>query len=107
MSSSNRCTDADVELYWSPWVSGTRSAAYFGSVSSEFFLKGGIADEPLGWEKAEHELLESLRDKARRLGANAVIGLAVTLDPFARSEEGESGMHLHAAGTAVKLTLVS
>ena len=55
------------------------------------------------WSKAERELLESLRDKARGLGANAVVGLEVTLDPFALSEKGTTGLRLHAVGTAAKL----
>ncbi len=43
-------------------------------------------------------------DKARSLGANAVVGLEVTLDPFARSAENEAtGLRLHAVGTAAKL----
>jgi hypothetical protein len=89
MGSSNRSMTEDVELYTSPWVSGTRAAAYFGPIE--------------GWTKAERELLESLRDKARGLGANAVVGPEVTLDPFGKSEEGATGLRLHAVGTAAKL----
>ncbi len=94
----------DVELYTSPWVSGTRAAAYFGPISTELFLKDeGIDDRSEAWAKAERELLESLRDKARALGANAVVGLEVTLDPVAVTDEGETGLKLHAVGTAAKL----
>ena len=95
----------DVELYTSPWVSGTRAAAYFGPISSELFLEdSSVSDRTEAWTKAERELLESLRDKARGLGANAVVGLEVTLDPFARSKETEAtGLRLHAVGTAAKL----
>ena len=32
-------SENDVELYTSPWVSGTRAAAYFGPISSELFLQ--------------------------------------------------------------------
>jgi len=97
--------DQDVELYTSPWVSGTRAAAYFGPISSELFLEDdSVEDRTEAWSKAERELLESLRDKARSLGANAVVGLEVTLDPFARSAENEAtGLRLHAVGTAAKL----
>ena len=97
--------DQDVELYTSPWVSGTRAAAYFGPISSELFLlDDSVKDRSEAWSKAERELLESLRDKARSLGANAVVGLEVTLDPFARSADGAStGLRLHAVGTAAKL----
>ncbi len=97
--------DSDVELYTSPWVSGTRAAAYFGPISSELFLPDdSLEDRTAAWTRAERELLESLRDKARTLGANAVVGLEVTLDPFAHDEEKEgTGLRLHAVGTAAKL----
>ncbi len=95
----------DVELYTSPWVSGTRAAAYFGPISAELFLEdNSVEDREEAWGKAERELLESLRDKARGLGANAVVGLEVTLDPFAHDEKNDAtGLRLHAVGTAAKL----
>ncbi len=95
----------EVELYTSPWVSGTRAAAYFGPISSELFLEDeSVEDRFASWSKAERELLESLRDKARTLGANAVVGLEVTLDPFSRcADSGATGLRLHAVGTAAKL----
>ena len=97
--------DSDVELYTSPWVSGTRAAAYFGPISSELFLPDdSLEDRTAAWTRAERELLESLRDKARTLGANAVVGLEVTLDPFAHDEDKDgTGLRLHAVGTAAKL----
>jgi uncharacterized protein YbjQ (UPF0145 family) len=98
-------SENDVELYTSPWVSGTRAAAYFGPISSELFLQDDqVEDRSEAWSKAERELLESLRDKARLLGANAVVGLEVTLDPFAQlPESAATGLRLHAVGTAAKL----
>jgi hypothetical protein len=93
----------EIELHTSPWVSGTRSAVYFGTVTSEFFLEGSLVDDCTALTQAEHELLESLGDKARSLGANAVLALEMTLDPFARSEVGGSGTRLQALGTAVRL----
>jgi len=98
-------SENDVELYTSPWVSGTRAAAYFGPISSELFLQDDqVEDRSSAWAKAERELLESLRDKARLLGANAVVGLEVTLDPFARATDSDAtGLRLHAVGTAAKL----
>jgi uncharacterized protein YbjQ (UPF0145 family) len=95
----------DVELYTSPWVSGTRAAAYFGPISAELFLEDSLVeDRTEAWSKAERELLESLRDRARALGANAVVGLEVTLDPFARKGDTDAtGLRLHAVGTAAKL----
>ena len=104
MGSSSRSAPEEVELYTSPWVSGTRAAAYFGPISSELFLEDDlVVDRSEAWAKAERELLESLRDKARGLGANAVVGLEVTLDPFAKAEDGATGLRLHAVGTAAKL----
>jgi uncharacterized protein YbjQ (UPF0145 family) len=98
-------SENDVELYTSPWVSGTRAAAYFGPISSELFLQDDqVEDRSSAWTKAERELLESLRDKARLLGANAVVGLEVTLDPFAHATDSDAtGLRLHAVGTAAKL----
>jgi hypothetical protein len=97
--------EEDVELYTSPWVSGTRAAAYFGPISSELFLEDDPeTDRSDAWSKAERELLESLRDKARTLGANAVVGLEVTLDPFAQAKDSDrKGLRLYAVGTAAKL----
>jgi hypothetical protein len=102
---AERLADVEVELYTSPWVSGTRAAAYFGPISSELFLPDqGVVDRSSAWSHAEQSLLESLRDKARSLGANAVVGLEVTLDPFARGLEADlTGLRLHAVGTAAKL----
>jgi hypothetical protein len=104
-SSEPRALSEEVELYTSPWVSGTRAAAYFGPISSELFLPdSSVEDRSEAWSKAERELLESLRDKARVLGANAVVGLEVTLDPFAvLAETATTGLRLHAVGTAAKL----
>jgi uncharacterized protein YbjQ (UPF0145 family) len=104
-SEAKPLSDSEVELYTSPWVSGTRAAAYFGPISSELFLEdASVEDRTEAWTKAERELLESLRDKARALGANAVVGLEVTLDPFAHAAEtNATGLKLHAVGTAAKL----
>ena len=98
-------SDEGVDLYTSPWVSGTRAAAYFGPISSELFLEDAAAgNRSEAWSKAEIELLESLRDRARVLGANAVVGLEVTLDPSAHCKRtAASGLLLHAVGTAAKL----
>jgi hypothetical protein len=104
MAAEERAAIEEVELYTSPWVSGTRAAAYFGPISSELFLEDDFVDDrSVAWGKAEQELLASLRDKARALGANAVVGLEVTLDPFATSPAGLKGLKLHAVGTAARL----
>ena len=92
-----------VQLYDSPWVSGTRAVAYFGPILCELFVEDGVDDRTEAWEKAEGQLLEALRDKAQALGANAVVGFEVTLDPFAKSKTGAAGLSLQAVGTAAKL----
>lgn len=93
----------EVTLYTSPWVSGTRAAAYFGPISMDLFRPDSeITDREQDWTKAETELLEGLRLKASLLGANSIVALEVTLDPFAR-KQGVPGLSLHAIGTAAKL----
>jgi hypothetical protein len=93
----------DLKLYVSPWVSGTRSARYLGTIDVERFFPAERLRGKAAWSKAGRELLDALRDEARALGANAVVGLAISVDPFAVSRSGEKGMRLHAAGTAVSL----
>jgi hypothetical protein len=94
----------EVELHTSPWVCGTRAAAYFGAIDTDLFIADkGLVDRVEAWTAAEKELLEGLRVKAAALGANAVVGLEVTLDPFAKSAEGEPGLRLRAVGTAARL----
>jgi uncharacterized protein YbjQ (UPF0145 family) len=107
VSDEDRSMVEEIELHVSPWVSGTRSTVYFGTITSEFFLEGNLVDDCAALTKAEHELLDSLGDKARALGANAVLALEMTLDPFARSETGASGTRLYAVGTAVRLESVA
>jgi uncharacterized protein YbjQ (UPF0145 family) len=97
----------EVEIYTSPWVSGTRAAVFFGTVTAEVFLVRDVAAKSAGLNKAAQELFEALRDKARALGANAVVGLEVTLDPFARSEAGVGGIWLRAVGSAVNLRFLA
>ena len=94
----------DVELYVSPWVSGTRAAAYFGPVSVSVFLPDGeVVDRATEWAQAfETDLLEALKKKAWLMGANSVIAVEVNLDPFAE-EDGKVGLKVWAIGTAAKL----
>jgi len=94
-----------VELHARAWVPGTRVEAYFGPVSAEIFLKDcEVQDRCSAWSAAQTELLERLRDRAFAKRANAVIGLEMILDPFARCpRSGASGLYLLAVGTAAKL----
>lgn len=92
-----------VELYLSPWVSGTRAAASFGPIHSEVFVvEELVRDRENEWLLAEEELLDLLARRAECLGANAIVGLELEADPFA--EIGVlRGLRLHATGTAAKL----
>ena len=95
----------EVELYDKPWVGGTRAAAYFGPIMGECFLPDDEnIDRSDSWSKAVLELLEKLRAMASVLGANSVVGVEVTLDPFALCPTtGEKGLKLLAVGTAALL----
>lgn len=94
----------DIELYVSPWVSGTRAEMYYGPVSNEMFLPDfRIKDREGDWIKAQIELLHGIRLKAHALGANTIVGLEIILDPFARDHKDRPGMRLYASGTAAKL----
>lgn len=95
---------SDVALFSSPWVSGTRAAAYFGPISAELFVADvDEAERCESWEQAEHRLICTLRGKAFALGANTVVGIETTLDPFAVSAGGRVGLRLEAKGTAARL----
>jgi len=96
----------DVMLYVSQQVSGT-NATYFGPISSSLFIPddvfSGSARDVL-WGKAKEELYESLKDKARILGGNAVVGCETILNPFAvECGSGCTGLSLYIKGTATKL----
>jgi hypothetical protein len=82
-----------VGIYTSPWVSGTRAAAYYGPIHTEFLA-------PPGTEDIMIQVDEALKAKALELGANSVVGVEVTLDPF---PEGQEGVMVRAVGTAAKL----
>jgi hypothetical protein len=86
-------------LYASPLVSGTRAAAYFGPIGVIEFLPKPIefADDQLD------RILDALQRKAYSLGANAVVGLEVTIDPFAVHKEKGEGITVNAVGTAARL----
>ncbi len=95
----------DVSLYVSPWVSGTRAGAYFGPLCTEMFVADTKSEK--NREKcfinAEKKLLLLIKTKAHKLGANSVVGLEITVDPFHKTEEGTEGILLVAVGTAAKL----
>ncbi len=92
----------EVLLYHGPWVKGARALDYFGMLEVERFLPDeGRTDDSL--EGALEEVCASMQYKAFSLGANAVVGVELTLDPFAREGEHAEGLRLHLNGTAAKL----
>lgn len=85
-----------VDMYSSPWVSGTRAAAYFGVVTS------GALGTHETFEADMDAVLQELAEKTSRLGANAVVGLETTIDPFC-DDEKPNVLKIHTVGTAAKL----
>lgn len=106
-------TREPLDLYTSNWVTGTRAAAYFGPISTTLFVgdapRWGRPDFRAVGRRVQRgrailKLLDRLRAKASTRGANAVVAVEVTLDPFARSPETQGpGMRLHVVGTAARL----
>jgi uncharacterized protein YbjQ (UPF0145 family) len=98
-------TQGEVELYTCAWVPGAQVRAYFGPISSEIFLRDAeVIDRGREWAEAQWRVLEVLRHRARVKHANAVIGLELSLDPFARhGRHGGTGLYVHAVGTAARL----
>lgn len=67
---------AEVQIYTSPWVSGTRAVAYFGPVSV-------TAKHTSDWESTIQLALETIQDTTSSLGGNAIVGIEIAIDPFA------------------------
>lgn len=100
-----RCNGPDdVSLWTTPWVSGTRAAAYFGPVNVEVFSASpkSSKNNTRRLNGAMSKLLRNLQDKAYKLEANAVVGIEVTIDPFAE-EKGKDGVRFNVIGTAARL----
>ena len=100
----NPKTAEDIKIYTSPWVSGTRAAAYYGPVSNELSRV-----RPVDVKKREDIMLESfieiltgLRVIVLDLGGNAIVGLEIQVNPF---EYGDR-IHWSAQGTAARLELL-
>jgi uncharacterized protein YbjQ (UPF0145 family) len=90
-----------VQLYVSPWVKATRATKYFGPVICTIFVDtaGGFKE---AWDKAYHDVQEGLRAKGAAIGANAVVGVEITIDLWAH-EDGSEGIWAEAIGTAAVL----
>ena len=73
---ANPVKPRDVSLYTSPWVTGTRAMAYFGPVSCAVKYRGN-------WDRTLDRAIFGVQRTAARLGANSVVGVEMTIDPFA------------------------
>ncbi len=89
----------EVRLYTSPWVSGTRASSYFGPITVKRFVPSIFSHD---WEKGIDEAVLELQAKAKKLGANSIVGIVLELDPHAK-EEGTPGLHVSIVGTAAVL----
>jgi hypothetical protein len=94
-----------VELYRSPWVSGTRAAAYFRPpIREELTFQWPKAEPRWFWLNQIFALVFlRLRKKAAELGANSVVGLEIDLDPWAVDETGHRCFRITVVGTAAQL----
>lgn len=70
---------AGIQFYASPWVQGTMVAAYFGPVGHELLFPD---DGVLGWAEGMQRVIEIMAENAKSMGANAVVGCEMTLEPF-------------------------
>ena len=93
-----------VELHNAAWVGGTRAAAYYPPLICELFIGDDeVDDREAAWSVAEADLLASMRERAAALGANAVLGVELSLDPFSLRCDGVTGLRLRATGTPALL----
>ena len=97
-------TAEDIKIYTSPWVSGTRAAAYFGPVTHEI-----TQTRPKNMKQREKVMvgsfvlsLSGLRVRVLDLGGNAIVGLELQVDPFVYGDI----IHWVATGTAARLELL-
>ena len=92
----------EIDLFASPWVSGTRVSQYFGPVAVEGFAADGQDNRNALWLKLFVEVLGTIRVRASELGANAVVAVELTADPFF-VKGGLTGLRVHVCGTAARL----
>jgi uncharacterized protein YbjQ (UPF0145 family) len=86
--------ETEVRFYPNPWVSGTRAAAYFGPIAVRQQMEAFNSET---FEKTIQEGLMELGRKCVDLGANAVVGMELSVHPW------EAPPHVLLVGTAAKL----
>ena len=89
-----------VELYFSPWVTGSRALDYPGPISIESFTE----DEELATidKILTEDLIPRLAELAEESDANAVVGVEIHVDPFYELD-GKKGLWVRIVGTAARL----
>ncbi len=78
-----------IGLHRDPWISGTIVVAYYGAVCVE------VRDRD--YERGIQRLEEAMQERAESVGATDVVGMEVSVDPFAVPPI------FHGVGTAAKL----
>ena len=87
-------TADDVLISVNPWVSGTRSDAYWGPFAVELIIPH--AEMEFGLDR----LLAMLRESVAAKGMNALVGLEIHIDPFVDN----GACRLEAVGTGALLS---
>ena len=106
-ASGKKTAPDEIKLFMGPWVPGTKSTAYFGPIGAEAFVDNAGDQAGPAWEKAELEVMGALQLKASELGANSVVSVERTADPWALNREtGEVGLRVTVVGMAALLVRV-
>jgi len=100
-----------VAFYASPWVTGTRAAAYFGPISSQVFIANPVHSPEwfdlfdkvfanVAWKAKSLTLLE----KREKRAWPACVGCEFTVDPFfERPNSDVKGTMVYLMGTCARL----
>lgn len=91
-----------MDYYTSPWVNQKRAVAYLGNVSTMVFVRDDRRSMWV-WSCALASAFERIGRETQERGGNSVLGIELTIDPFALRRRIR-GMRLRVEGTAAKLT---
>ena len=91
---------ADIGIYETPWVGGTRVTEFLGPVAATGFVSYRTGQS--SQLRAVTAWRPIVQAKASALGANVVIGFDLSFDPFA-TYRGRIGVRWTATGTAAHI----
>lgn len=94
---------SEITFSASPWISGTRAAAYFGPTGVERVLPEAEREDLYDFLDETFDLLV---DKVQAIGGNALVGLEFSLDPFVYNDDGSVDIGVKIVGTGAKLESV-